>query len=306
LAVPPKQPAAATSAQASEDGLEGASRGGPPLRSSSSSSSVQQLETELDARDAKIARLEMEKAELIASLRTKVVSQDDTAVGIVSPSAPSEFDRISPLVNAPLQPRAIYYLITSRWYAAWLQWVGHPGEQTMHMEAPRVQTRAVRPGPIDNSEFLEVSMQGSRTDFVAVPPAAWEMLRAWYGGGPPIKRRAIAGQNGAVSVSFQGLRLYVYRSSDIQGDPVLTVEPTSTTVRELKASVCEDYGLDPQKVRIWDFYTKTLFEFLEHSLDKTLECCRILNTSPILLEEQIDEETWPYADPHQAEGIGFF
>jgi hypothetical protein len=290
-----------------EDELGGASRGGGdslPLRV------VKQLETQLDARDAKIAELEIEKAtqaELIASLRTKAACKGSVTVQrVLSPAA--EYDRISPLLSPPLQARSIYFLITRQWYNAWLQWVGHPSEQTVTAEASGDQVRAVRPGPIDNKDFLEASaaIPGNGIDFVPILPAAWDMLRAWYGGGPPIKRRAVASPSGAVSISFFGLRLYVYRSSDIQGDAIQVIESSCTTVRELKALACEEFGFDPQKVRIWDFYTKTLFEFLEHSLDKTLATCRILDNSPLLLEEQIDEETWPYADPMQAEGVGFF
>lgn len=299
-----QQPPSITGDVAEEE-LSGASRRGEgdplPLRV------VTQLETQLDARDAKIAELEMEKAtqaELIASLRNKAACKGS----VLSPAA--EYDRILPLLSPPLQARAVYFLITRQWYNAWLQWVGHPCEQTSNAEASGGRVRAVRPGPIDNKDVLleasAATMPGDGIDFVPVLPGAWDLLRSWYGGGPPIKRRAVMSPSGAVSVPFHGINLYVYRSSDIQGDAIQVIESSSTTVRELKALACEEFGFDPQKVRIWDFYTKTLFEFLEHSLDKTLGACRILDNSPLLLEEQIDEETWPYADPMQAEGVGFF
>eukprot|EP00931_Biecheleriopsis_adriatica_P074322 TRINITY_DN48405_c0_g1_i1.p1 TRINITY_DN48405_c0_g1~~TRINITY_DN48405_c0_g1_i1.p1 ORF type:complete len:949 (+),score=190.68 TRINITY_DN48405_c0_g1_i1:116-2962(+) len=252
------------------------------------------------------------------------------AAGTVSPV--EEYKQVEPLMAAPLKAGSSYFLVNRRWYTEWLQWVGHPSMQSPHMRpaadpvlgtpesfespsqtggnsAKRTRTRSWtkdRPGKIDNSELLEEEggsgikrSLDERADYEIIPEDAWELFLGWYGGGPPIKRRAIELPEGGVQVELYGLSLKVYKSSDINGQPLQVVESKTTTVKELKATLCRELDLDSSKVRMWDYFNKRTYALLEKSeedLDRTLDACRILDDNPILLEEQKEDGTWPYKE----------
>lgn len=241
---------------------------------------------------------------------------------------------MEPLVAAPLKAASTYFLINRRWYTEWQQWVGHPCVQSPQLRpAPdpdvsriltpeRQRPDAVdspankrsrahswtkeRPGQIDNYVLLETGPSGSLTmikrglselsDYEIVPEDAWNLLFQWYGGGPPIKRRAIQTASGGVQVELHGLQLKVYRSSDQGGEPLELTEPKQTLVKEFKASVCQEMGLDPEKVRVWDYFNSKPYALLEKDLEKTLEDCKIMDDNPILLEEQNADGTWTYKE----------
>lgn len=237
-----------------------------------------------------------------------------------------EFQQVEPLASAPLKAGSAYFLINRRWYTAWLQWVGHPSMQSpkaqpapdphvppidgLLTESPRTgskRTRAIswtkdRPGQIDNSDLLE---EGSgtalkrnldeRSHYEVVPEEAWKMLQAWYGGGPPIKRRAIQLPSGGVQVELFGLQLKVHKSSDTSLS-IEVMESKCTTIKEFKTRMCAEMGLDPAKVRIWDYFNSRTYALLEKDADKTLESCRIYDQNPIMLEEQNADGSWPYKE----------
>ena len=71
-------------------------------------------------------------------------------------------------------------------------------------------------GPIDNSHLLmgkkkelRRSLQEGR-DFSFVPESVWKLLCRWYGGGPPIRRHAVAvGRENKISIELYPLSLHV-------------------------------------------------------------------------------------------------
>jgi len=242
------------------------------------------------------------------------------------PASPlEEYKRVEPLVREPLKAGSAYFLINRRWYTEWLQWVGHPCVQSPKQrpvpdpllpESPETEARVSslkrtrahswikdRPGQIDNTELLEEGSSTAikrgldeRSDYELVPEDAWNLLLSWYGGGPPIKRRAIELPSGGVQVELYGLQLKVYKSSDTAGTPLEVTESKCMAVKELKASLCEEMSLDPEKTRIWDYFNNRNYALLEKNADKSLESCRIFDQNPILLEEQNPDGTWPYQE----------
>ncbi|CAE7198598.1 UBP5 [Symbiodinium necroappetens] len=123
-------------------------------------------------------------------------------------------------------------------------------------------------------------------DYEIVPEDAWDLLYEWYGGGPPIKRRAIREAQGGVMVELFGLSLKAYRSSDMNGFPKEIIESKYATIRELKERLCEEMELDARDVRIWDYFDNKPFASLEEDLDGYLHDKRIMDNNPILLEER--------------------
>jgi len=91
------------------------------------------------------------------------------------------------------------------------------------------------------------------------------------------------------------LLLYIYRSTQPE-TPQETSECKSTTVHSLKCRLCTELGLDPSRVRIWDFFGKRPYALLERNPDKTLLARRVFDQNPIMLEEQLDSGGWSYQE----------
>lgn len=168
-----------------------------------------------------------------------------------------------------------------------------------------------RPGPIDNAELLDGTGSAllrktisELSDYQLVSEDAWNLLSKWYGGGPAVKRRAIQLPTGGVQVELHGLQLKVFKSSDTNGTPLEVIESKNTSVKDFKASVCRELSLDPEKIRIWDFFNQKNYALLEKTAEKTLEACRIFDQNPILLEEQRADGSWVYSDDDATDGAG--
>jgi len=91
------------------------------------------------------------------------------------------------------------------------------------------------------------------------------------------------------------LLLYVYRSTQ-PDTPLETSECKNTSVHNLKHRLCVELGLDPSRVRIWDYFGKKPYSLLEKSPDETLQALRIFDRNPIMLEEQFDTGGWSYQE----------
>lgn len=242
-----------------------------------------------------------------------------------------ELRRMENLINEPLKAGSSYFLVNQRWYKEWLQWVGAPSVQSPQMrpadppldgddlpllgpisasqDSSTTQRRTRqrtgswtkdRPGQIDNSFLLEEGTTNGikktldeQYDYRIVSEGAWDLLYGWYGGGPPIKRRAITLPGGSVQVELHGLSLKVYRSSDMSGPPFEVVESKFATIQQLKTTLCSELGLGQNSVRIWDYFDWKPFALLEPDLDQSLESKRIMDGQPILLEEQLMDGSWP-------------
>eukprot|EP00435_Cladocopium_sp_Y103_P018377 s2055_g4.t1 len=255
----------------------------------------------------------------------------------VSPQ--EEFSLLEPLINEPLKAGSSYFLINQRWYVEWLQWSGAPSVQSPQMRpadppleledlgesgwtlvdtpptARRTRQRTGswtkdRPGQIDNSPLLEENSTTAikktldeLNDYRIIPEGAWNLLFGWYGGGPPIKRRAITLPGGSVQVELFGLTLKALRSSEMTQPPYEVVESKSTTIGDLKANLCSEMNVDASKVRIWDYFELKPFALLEGHLDATLESQRIMDQNYILLEEPLADGSWGMHDltDHQSQ-----
>mmetsp|Transcript_38868 Transcript_38868/g.91496 ORF Transcript_38868/g.91496 Transcript_38868/m.91496 type:complete len:920 (+) Transcript_38868:303-3062(+) len=231
-----------------------------------------------------------------------------------------------------------YYLVSRKWHLEWLQWVGHhsvqspkigPSASPIKLDVIREEASTPppsparsssltgsnslqrftkeRPGPIDNGILLTDDARESghlkrelqdHQDYEVLSEGVWELLHGWYSGGPPIKRRAVTTQKGKVEVDVYLLRLKVVKSSDINAEPLEMAESRHTTVEVLKKKACEAFGLEVEKVRIWDYFKQRKYSNLEGQLNDSLEDSRIQDENDILLEEQLADGSWPPEETH--------
>ncbi|CAE8609265.1 unnamed protein product [Polarella glacialis] len=222
----------------------------------------------------------------------------------------------------------LYYLLCSTWYRKWLAWANPTSTAALLVKSTCADVRehnlravkrghfssiaSARPGAIDNSQLglrrwspgaLEscgagVLRPGLRegVDFVAVLPEVWRLLWRWYGraGGPVLKRRAVRLLDGSVDLElYDGVHLSVFRSASREASPLHVFESRAASVSDLKTHLCDELGLDEDKVRLWDFFNRKRYESLDGFLGQTLEACRLFEGNPILLEERLPDGSWP-------------
>eukprot|EP00930_Biecheleria_cincta_P019418 TRINITY_DN14824_c0_g1_i1.p1 TRINITY_DN14824_c0_g1~~TRINITY_DN14824_c0_g1_i1.p1 ORF type:complete len:963 (-),score=169.05 TRINITY_DN14824_c0_g1_i1:32-2920(-) len=210
-----------------------------------------------------------------------------------------------------------YFLIGRKWYVQWLEWAGLQSTQNLKRETsldalmslentPEAQPSLKhswskeRPGPIDNSGLFDPVEKGKlncgiceHRDYEILSKEEWTLLQTWYGGGPVIKRRAITEPSGAVMIELYGITLKVLTSTNLLAEPTIMTESKTISVATFKKHACEEFGLEPNKVRVWDYFGKRKTANLENEPNKSLDDCRIFDNNDMLLELQLADGKWP-------------
>lgn len=198
----------------------------------------------------------------------------------------------------------LYYVISSRWFTKWQNYVGvetgenESKELSSDGHASHLTRAGVRPGPIDNSDIITnesvrdvKDLQLSRTlnegsDYVLVPQGVWEKLHGWYKGGPALPRRMILlGVQGTPSVEVFPLALKLVDSRD-NSEIVIHISKKAS-LRKLYEQVSVLKGVEPEKVRIWDYFNDSKQTALADS-NQTLEESNLQMDQSILLDVQVD------------------
>eukprot|EP00241_Pyramimonas_parkeae_P004423 CAMPEP_0114237434 /NCGR_PEP_ID=MMETSP0058-20121206/7388_1 /TAXON_ID=36894 /ORGANISM="Pyramimonas parkeae, CCMP726" /LENGTH=887 /DNA_ID=CAMNT_0001349475 /DNA_START=308 /DNA_END=2971 /DNA_ORIENTATION=+ len=193
-------------------------------------------------------------------------------------------------------------LVCSKWWQSWQDHVQYLGETPLtgpvNVHAP--------PGPITNQTLLEPGSVGAvphqlranlqeNEDYVIVSSAAWEKLFLWYGGGPSISRKVITlGTAEQVKVEVYPVVLDVTRSSNLAHSSTVSIS-CSDTVGDLLKKLCEEYGLQEDDCRLWDFYKGTKYHQLK-DMQITIDEARLVPGQQIMLEEKVDGEFAPIPD----------
>jgi len=175
-----------------------------------------------------------------------------------------------------LEEGDLWYVVSLRWWDLWRKYTGYDFEP----EAPQALVRRTSsrrlggtatgacPPAIDNeclvvrpdSERLQRGLQ-EYTDFVLLHKDAWDLLFAWYGGGPAVQRRVIrigGGASAELRVELYPLWLTVFRCDfggypDKQGANEVTCS-RSRSVQSLLDDACELWGIadkSEESVRLW-------------------------------------------------------
>lgn len=273
---------------------------------------VRALQAALATRDARIRELESQREEVTA-LETIIAAKGDVIESLkdelrryrAHDSLEDEFRRYRAPRNSGVLHRAsaclqgqlasceelsdgdLYCLVDGSWYSAWVGWATR---DISNAEASLGDTCKF-PGCIDNTRLLDPQGHGESlrqdlvegTDFIPVSGDTWELLNRLYGGGPVIRRRAVSQCSGDVKIDLMGMVFKVHRSSTVGS--IAIVESPTTTVEVFKERMCDEFGLDPDEVRVWDFLNGDKYVDLEETPLWTLEACNLFNGNDILLDE---------------------
>ncbi|XP_031494374.1 ubiquitin carboxyl-terminal hydrolase 9-like isoform X1 [Nymphaea colorata] len=202
-----------------------------------------------------------------------------------------------------------YYVVSSRWWRSWKAYV-EPEEgcvsadpnSTLVQGSRESISKGCRPGRIDNADLVLDGTDGSvglqlRTglqevdDYELVPEQVWNRLLEWYGGGPSFSRmlisQGLSTKDLVVEVYPLCLQLVVAHTGDVS---VVQISRKGT-VGQLYDQVSELLKLDPEKMRIWDYFNKNKNVLLT-TQNQTLEDYQLLTDQDILVEVEIDG-AWP-------------
>ncbi|XP_020093909.1 ubiquitin carboxyl-terminal hydrolase 9-like isoform X1 [Ananas comosus] len=196
----------------------------------------------------------------------------------------------------------LFYLISSRWWSDWQQYVGLDRFDENSEESLLLMPS--RPGEIDNSKLVveELYFDGEERelqqnlqegqDYTLVPQAVWRKLLSWYKGGPELPRKVISeGSNSKTHiVEVYPLCLQLIDDRNNSQRPIKISRRAS--VGDLYSMVCALCGVDKSKAALWDYFFKTKNKLLTN-LDQSLEEAQLQMDQEILLEVQ-DDSPWSY------------
>uniref|UniRef100_A0A803MRX8 Ubiquitin carboxyl-terminal hydrolase n=1 Tax=Chenopodium quinoa TaxID=63459 RepID=A0A803MRX8_CHEQI len=191
-----------------------------------------------------------------------------------------------------------FYIITQRWWQNWLDYVNQ--DQLNDGLSPHSLDSAdacvsKRPSNIDNkvliyesttsdcsaAELHDTLVEGR--DYVLLPEEVWNQLYSWYGGGPTLARKVINSGLSQMELAVEVYPLHLELLLKPKGDRSTIRISKKETIRELYRRVCEIFDLDPEQIRIYDFYGQKKHS-LPMDLDKTLDDANIQMDQEILVE----------------------
>ena len=159
----------------------------------------------------------------------------------------------------------------------------------------------------DATEYLLREGLREGSDFKVLGEAAWSKLVEWYGGGPTIRRIALAEGGGAYSkpevlLELTLLKLVVHLQSDsathkakASGEYVLHMSKSASVhaLLEKMVAIWALPGLD--KVRLWDYYKKKRYTLLSDT-SKSLMETNLMPAQDVLVEVQQADGSWRFSD----------
>lgn len=91
-----------------------------------------------------------------------------------------------------------------------------------------------------------------------LPPAAYTALHSWYGGGPKILRKVIAGESGSGSADLELFPLCLKICSCDDKGIARSVDrellfSRNCTVAEVVQQLCEGRQISPSSARLWNY-----------------------------------------------------
>jgi len=210
---------------------------------------------------------------------------------------PEEERRIIKGIKTEMSLGQTWYLISARWLQKWKEYTRFRNDSDD--EDSSDSEEAVRPGPIDNTEFLKSDIPYLRRDAIEgidyniIAEEKWHYFAKWYGGGPPLPRKTIATgwKMSNIVVEVRPLRLQIVRSSEMD-TTYRGFFSKCATVGELKQTICKKLRMSESNVRVWDWHHRSKLKLLNDS-DEELEEAQIIDDQLVLFEERDKNGKWP-------------
>lgn len=186
-----------------------------------------------------------------------------------------------------------WYVLATKWWKAWKDYTSFDWYSSTEKDK-------TPPGPINNDAILEQGGEGKikktcmeNYDFIIVSEEMWQTLHNWYGGGPELARSVIQSgwSSSNLQVEIRPLTLKVCKSSAISTFSTVTFSK-SETVGGFKTKMCQQMGLNPEDVRVWDYHAFNKYKLLEDMKAK-LDSAQIIDGQPMLLEEKDENGKFP-------------
>ncbi|EGG20417.1 peptidase C19 family protein [Cavenderia fasciculata] len=182
--------------------------------------------------------------------------------------------------RAPLIVGESWFLINYEWYDKWLKNIFSPDEL----------------GPINNSnllvpgtEFIKPG-QTENTHFAVVPAQVWNYFLKSYGCSPIVSRK-VAKNFMSSSIDYNyPVPLKVFKSSQ-QSNVLDIFASKNETVNKFKERVCKLLDVEPQNVRVWDYYNHSKYNELKNP--EYISNCRLIEGQNVLFDERLADGSWP-------------
>ncbi|KAG0472740.1 hypothetical protein HPP92_014597 [Vanilla planifolia] len=200
--------------------------------------------------------------------------------------------------DANLKEGDLFYLISTRWWSKWQEYVGLYSSIDLPNFSNHSNTvtrqRSCRPGQIDNSDLVYSianenyceQLHGNLQEdlnYHLVPQKVWKKLQEWYKGGPEIPRKVISNGIGRKNLVVEVYPLKLHLIDTRDNSKRVIIMSKKATVGELYNEVCMLLKLDKDKVFIWDFFNKKKHDLL-NNYDQTLEDAKMQMGQEILVE----------------------
>ncbi|XP_020575008.1 ubiquitin carboxyl-terminal hydrolase 5 isoform X1 [Phalaenopsis equestris] len=209
---------------------------------------------------------------------------------------------ISAAAEAQTKEGDNFYLITSRWWQSWLDFVNQDTNTTLsngyglHNHGSPCSSIPKRPLAIDNSDLIndatseipnvdielhETLVEGR--DYILLPQEVWNRFRGWYGGGPTLPRKTINSGSSQTDLYVEVYPLRLQLLLTPKKEQAIIRISKKETVRELHRKACEVFDLILDNVCIWDYYGHQKHDLM-NDMEKTLDDANIQMDQDILVE----------------------
>jgi len=191
-----------------------------------------------------------------------------------------------------------WYLVQAKWWREWMGYSGYEEPGSSYYVMHRRQ-QDEPPDTIDNSMLLNDKGEllrplHERSDYFLLHSLQWNLVRGWYGGGPPIRRRVISAGSKYqkhLMVEVQLILIYVVKSSDMQKQHPMYVSKDMKCSRLLKKT-CKVLEVNPKEVQMWDYHGNSKLKHLNEP-DTRLQEHQIINNQKILIQEKDEDGKFP-------------
>jgi len=204
-------------------------------------------------------------------------------------------------------------IISKEWWDSWRMFVGKMRQRTPSLTPTKTPTKTdaqvTEPGAIDNwiilkktgaKQLIPGTMTGHHLE--VIPPAVYNAVHYWYGGGPKIMRKVVPASNGTELELFPlFLKVCTCDSSGkMRTDEKEYLFSKSATVSEMAQELGEVKFVELSKVRLWNYAQTHWRDQYILSPEITLEAAALQDGQLVLMEISLQNGTWPRSQLHSA------